>query len=238
MTGVGGGSLMTPLLILVFRIHPQSAVGTDLLYAAITKSVGTLVHGRKGSVDWRVVARLASGSLPATLVTLAFLSWYGSPSHDTARLISIALGVALLLTAPSVFFRRELQAWSHRHAGELTEKQAAIWTIVLGALLGVMVTISSVGAGAIGMTVLILLYPNLPTAKLVGSDIAHAVPLTFIAGMGHWWMGSVQIPMLVSLLCGSIPGIILGSLCIGAVNERVQRSVLAAVLFIVGWRLI
>lgn len=104
MTGVGGGSLMTPLLILVFRIHPQSAVGTDLLYAAITKSVGTLVHGRKGSVDWRVVARLASGSLPATLVTLAFLSWYGSPSHDTARLISIALGVALLLTAPSVFF--------------------------------------------------------------------------------------------------------------------------------------
>lgn len=238
MTGVGGGSLMTPLLILLFKIHPQSAVGTDLLYAAVTKLVGTTVHGTRGSVDWRVVGRLAAGSIPATLATLVFLHGYGSPSHDTTNLISTSLGIALLLTAPSVFFRRQLQAWSHRHAGELSPSRAAGLTIVLGALLGVMVTISSVGAGAIGMTVLILLYPSLPTAKLVGSDIAHAVPLTLIAGMGHWYMGSVQVPMLVSLLIGSIPGIILGSLCVGAVNERIQRSLLAAVLFVVGWRLV
>ncbi|GBR12112.1 sulfite exporter TauE/SafE family protein [Asaia spathodeae] len=238
MTGVGGGSLMTPLLILLFKVHPQAAVGTDLLYAAITKSVGTLVHGHRGAVEWRVVLRMLAGSLPATLIALLFLHWYGSPSHDTTKLVSTALGVALLITAPSVFFRKELQAWSHRHAGELSQRSAAILTVVLGAVLGVMVTLSSVGAGAIGMTVLILLYPSLSTARLVGSDIAHAVPLTLIAGMGHWWLGAVKIPMLVSLLCGSIPGIILGSLCVGQVNERVQRTVLAAVLFIVGWRLV
>lgn len=238
MTGVGGGSLMTPLLILLFKVHPQAAVGTDLLYAAITKSVGTLVHGHRSSVDWRVVGRMLSGSLPATLIVLLLLHWHGSPSHDTTRLVATALGVALLITAPSVLFRKELQSWSHRHAGRLSDRQAVALTVVLGAVLGIMVTLSSVGAGAIGMTVLILLYPSLSTARLVGSDIAHAVPLTFIAGMGHWALGAVKISMLVSLLCGSIPGIVIGSLCVGAVNERVQRVVLAVVLFIVGWRLV
>ncbi|AQS88852.1 hypothetical protein AA101099_2183 [Neoasaia chiangmaiensis NBRC 101099] len=238
MTGVGGGSLMTPLLILLFRIHPQTAVGTDLLYAAITKSVGTIVHGRRGVVDWRVVLRLSSGSIPATLLSLLVLQHYGSPSHDASHIITVSLGIALLLTAPSVFFRHQLQQWSHRKAGSVSERATGLLTVALGFALGVMVTFSSVGAGAIGVTILILLYPRLPTASIVGSDIAHAVPLTLIAGMGHWWLGSVHGQMLASLLCGSIPGIILGSLCVGLVHERVQRSLLAAVLFIVGARMI
>lgn len=238
MTGVGGGSLMTPLLILVFKVHPLSAVGTDLLYAAVTKSVGTIVHGRRGSVNWRVVLRLASGSIPGTLLTLALLHHFGSPSRDASRLITLSLGVALLVTAPSILFRRQLQDWSRHKAGSMSENTTHIVTVLFGLALGIMVSISSVGAGAIGMVVLLLLYPKLPTATIVGSDIAHAVPLTLIAGMGHWAMGDVNTLLLTSLLTGSIPGIVLGSLCVGRVSERIQRGVLATVLTVVGARLL
>jgi len=238
MTGVGGGSLMTPLLILLFRIHPQTAVGTDLLYAAITKLVGTFVQHQRGVVDWRVVGRLAAGSMPASLLSLILLHHLGSPSHDTSHFITVVLGIALLATAPSVLFRHKLQTWSHKQRAPLSDRATLFLTVLLGFVLGVVVTISSVGAGAIGVTVLILLYPGLSTARIVGADIAHAVPLTFIAGAGHWIMGDVNLPMLVSLLCGSIPGIILGSLCVGRVHEGVQRSVLAAILFIVGFRMV
>lgn len=238
MTGVGGGSLMTPLLILVFGVHPQAAVGTDLLYAAITKSVGTLAHGRRGVIDWLAVGTMAAGSVPATLLTLWWLHRLGSPSHDTSDIVRVALGVALLLTVPSVLFRPWLQKWSLGRGASIPPWMVRPLTIVLGACLGVMVTISSVGAGAIGVTALILLYPSFSTARIVGSDIAHAVPLTLIAGAGHWVMGDVRLPMLMSLLCGSIPGILLGSACVNAVSDRVQRGILATVLLIVGARMV
>lgn len=238
MTGVGGGSLMTPLLILLFGVHPQTAVGTDLLYASATKFVGTGIHGFKGSVDWKVVTRLCAGSIPASILSLVFLHYLGMPSSTTSRIISVTLGIALLLTAPSVLFREKIRAWASRRSKPLGEKSTAFLTVFLGFLLGVLVSLSSVGAGAIGVTVLIMLYPTLPTAKIVGSDIAHAVPLTLIAGSGHWLMGAINVPMLLSLLAGSIPGIILGSLFIGKVNETVQRSVLATILLVVGLRLV
>ncbi|WP_041247064.1 sulfite exporter TauE/SafE family protein [Komagataeibacter medellinensis] len=234
MTGVGGGSLMTPLLILLFKVHPQAAVGTDLLYAALTKTVGTLVHGRRQSVEWRVVGRLALGSIPATLLTIAILHWAGSPSAQVTHVISVALGIALLITAPSVLFRQRLQALSGRRAGQLSPAMTGYLTTLLGGMLGVMVTLSSVGAGAIGMAALIFLYPAIELRRLVGSDIAHAVPLTAIAGMGHWWIGDIDMNLLASLLCGSIPGIILGSLCVGIVPDRVQRVILAVILVTVG----
>ncbi|GAB6968514.1 sulfite exporter TauE/SafE family protein [Komagataeibacter kakiaceti JCM 25156] len=238
MTGVGGGSLMTPLLILLFRVHPQAAVGTDLLYAAITKVVGTLVHGRSQSVAWPVVGRLAMGSVPATLATIGVLHWAGSPSAQVTHVISVALGVALLITAPSVLFRHRLQALSRRKAGQISPAMTAGLTTALGVVLGVMVTLSSVGAGAIGMAALVFLYPGLEVRCLVGSDIAHAVPLTAIAGMGHWWIGDIDGELLFSLLCGSVPGIILGSLCVGLIPDRVQRTILAAILITVGLKVI
>ncbi|AEI37968.1 MAG: sulfite exporter TauE/SafE family protein [Zymomonas mobilis subsp. pomaceae] len=238
MTGVGGGSLMTPLLILVFGIHPQTAVGTDLLYASITKSVGTGVHGFKKSVDWPVVMRLCAGSVPAAALSLWFLHSLGMPSATTSRIISVTLGIALLLTAPSVLFREKIKAWASRNTRPLSPTTTSLLTVILGFVLGVLVSISSVGAGAIGVTVLVLLYPSIPTSRIVGSDIAHAVPLTLIAGFGHWLMGAVNVPMLLSLLLGSIPGIILGSLFTGHVRESVQRSTLAIVLLVVGLRLI
>ena len=236
-TGVGGGSLMTPLLVLLFGVPPTTAVGTDLLYAAATKSVGTLVHGLNRTVDWRVVRRLASGSTPATLLTLLLLS-RGALGPRIGPMIALILGVMLLLTAASLIFRRQFLAFAGPRLEGIAPRRTAALTVGIGAALGALVTISSVGAGALGVTALLLLYPRAPMARIVGSDIAHAVPLTLIAGAGHWWLGSVDGPLLLSLLCGSIPGIALGSHFAARVPDAVLRPLLAAVLTLVGARLV
>jgi len=238
MTGVGGGALMTPLLILLFGIHASTAVGTDLLYACATKTGGTAVHGLLRTVDWRVVRRLAAGSVPATGCTILALSFFDMHGHGTSRLITTLLALALLTTSLALVFRRQLLARYSERVGELGSGRISTLTIVVGAALGVMVTISSVGAGAIGVTMLLLLYPQLPTARIVGSDIAHAVPLTLIAGVGHWALGSIDWPLLGSLLVGSIPGIVLGSYVSYRLPDLVLRLTLAAVLFAVAMRLL
>lgn len=239
LTGVGGGSLMTPLLVLVFGIKPVTAVGTDLLYAAITKSGGSWVHHRHGNIDWRIVGLLAAGSVPATTLTLFLLSQIGVEGHGASHMISNALGVALLLTATSLIFRQQILAFAHRRAGHTpSDKQTAPLTVLVGAIVGALVSISSVGAGALGVTALSLLYPQLATRRVVGSDIAHAVPLTLVAGIGHWWLGSVDVPLLLNLLLGSLPGIALGSHLATRVPERGLRSLLATVLLLVGGKLI
>lgn len=234
MTGVGGGSLMTPLLVLLFGIHPSTAVGTDLLYASITKTGGTLVHGMNKTVDWRVTGRLAAGSLPAAIATVLLLHRFGAPPNSA--LISITLGLALILTAVSVVFRPLIVKFAAR-LGELGPNKVTVLTVLTGVALGVLVTISSVGAGALGVTALILLYPKLPTARIVGSDIAHAVPLTLVAGLGHLWLGSVNGVLLASLLVGSIPGVMIGSHFSARVPDKVLRPILAVALLLVGGRL-
>ena len=237
VTGVGGGSLMTPILILLFGIHPQTAVGTDLLYASATKSVGTTVHGLARSVDWRVVRRLACGSLPATVATIYVLSLLGPAGPETSTLITNVLGAALFVTAFSLIFRKNIVHFYERHIGELSDGRTRWLTVATGVTLGVLVTISSVGAGALGVTALILLYPKLPMVRIVGSDIAHAVPLTLASGIGHWLLGSLDVHLLVSLLFGSIPGIIIGSYIANRVSEVVLRMVLATVLTVVATQL-
>jgi hypothetical protein len=238
LTGVGGGSLMTPLLVLLFGIHPTTAVGTDLLYAAATKSVGTVVHGASGTVDWRIVGRLAAGSVPATILTLLVLAHVEKHIGAANHVITVVLGVALMATAVAILFRRIILAFFKDRVGAISQRRTTVLTIVLGAILGVLVSLSSVGAGAIGVTVLLILYPSLPVGRLVGSDIAHAVPLTLIAGVGHWLIGSVDLHLLVSLLIGSIPGIIVGSLVASRVPDRVLRPILAGTLALVGGRLV
>jgi uncharacterized membrane protein YfcA len=238
MTGVGGGSLMTPLLVLLFNVHPATAVGTDLLYAAATKGVGTLVHGFKGTVDWAIAARLAAGSVPATVATLYFLGTLGTRTAGVSSAISVVLGVALLLTAVSLVFRRRLAEFASRHAGTISARTQGRLTIATGAVLGILVSLTSVGAGAIGVTVLLLLYPTLPLKRIVGADIAHAVPLTLIAGMGHWLLGSVDWSMLLALLLGSVPGIVAGSVLSSRIPEPWLRPVLAATMALVGTRLL
>ena len=238
LTGVGGGSLMTPILVLMFRFHPATAVGTDLLYAAITKSSGTLVHGLRKNIDWRIVSRLALGSVPATAISIGSLALYGKKDATTSALISNVLGGALMLTALALIYRSRILAYCQQHMPALSERDIRRLTILMGALLGVMVSVSSVGAGAIGVTVLLILYPAIPTARLVGSDIAHAVPLTLIAGIGHWFLGDINMPLLLSLLAGSIPGIMLGSQMILRIPERLLRQIMAVTLILVAGRLL
>jgi hypothetical protein len=238
MTGVGGGSLMTPLLILLFGVHPATAVGTDLLYAAATKTGGSLVHGYARSIDWGVVRRLATGSGPATLVTLAVLSHFNLSGDAARNLITLVLSVALLATAFVLVFGEAIVAAYRARVAELDSQSTAVNTVLVGLVLGVLVSISSVGAGAIGVIALIMLYPQLPMARIVGSDIAHAVPLTLIAGTGHWMMGSVDWHIIGSLLAGSLPGIFVGSYFAIRVPERALRLVLATTLFVVASRIV
>jgi uncharacterized protein len=239
LTGVGGGSLMTPLLVLLFGIHPATAVGTDLLYAAITKAGGTVVHSKKGHVNWRITGLLASGSIPASMLTIWALSYLPKQSPAISHIISISLGIALLLTACAIIFRQNLQRYALSHAEDSTHtKLQEPITVAIGVVLGILVTISSVGAGALGVAVLFFLYPKLPAIRIVGSDLAHAVPLTLIAGLGHWAIGSVDWSLLGSLLIGSLPGIWLGSHASAKVPERILRPMLAIMLVLVGSKLI
>jgi uncharacterized membrane protein YfcA len=238
LTGVGGGSLMTPLLVLVFGIHPSTAVGTDLLYAAATKTVGTGVHGFKGTVQWDIVGRLAIGSVPATAVTLWLLSQNARHGPPANGLITTTLGWALMVTAIAILFRTAIVGFFAAKSRVLSPIQTTGLTILLGAVLGALVSLTSVGAGALGMTVLLILYPKMDIAKLVGSDIAHAVPLTLLAGLGHWMMGSVNWQLLVSLLAGSVPGIVIGSLLASRTPDGVLRTILAATLALVGGKLL
>lgn len=238
LTGVGGGALMTPILILLFGVNPVTAVGTDLLYACLTKTGGSLVHSLHRTIEWRVVGRLALGSVPAALITLAALRLLDINSDATNELVRKILGPALILTALALVFRQPLVRFYSRHLTGFSPEQTRSLTIATGAVLGALVTISSVGAGALGVTALILLYPKLPVARIVGSDIAHAVPLTFVSGAGHWLLGSVDVAMLGSLLVGSLPGIIIASNLAPRTPEPLLRYLLAAVLALVALRLI
>lgn len=240
LTGVGAGALMTPLLVLVFGVSPAIAVGTDLLYAAITKSAGAWVHGRRGNVDWKLVCRLGAGSIPAALLTLAGLKAIGVESRQFSVLVTTALGGALAITALVLVFGERLRFG--RSQGSATASRSGRFripaTLAIGATLGALVTLTSVGAGALGMVALFALYPRFPVARLVGSDIAHAVPLTLVAGLGHAALGNIDYAMLMSLLAGSLPGIYLGSHAAGAVPEKILRNALAIVLLLVAGRLL
>ena len=237
LTGVGGGSLMTPLLVLMFGVSPHTAVGTDLLYAATTKVAGSAVHGWRETVDWKIVRRLATGSLPAAIVTLVMLSHFGKVDGAASKVILYALGGMLLLTSMATLFQRKLVYFARTHEGP-EPVDAGAYTVVLGAVLGVAVSISSVGAGAIGVTALLMLYPTLPLSRVVGTDIAHAVPLAFIGGIGHWMIGDVDVPLLANLLVGSIPGVIVGSLLSSRAPDNFLRPALATVLFVSALKLL
>ncbi len=238
LTGVGGGSLMTPLLVIVFGIHPAVAVGTDLLQVSVTKAAGSLVHGFQNTIDWRIVRRLATGSIPSTALTLLLLSRIDLHSPQAQGIITEVLGFSLIATAVALLMRKRLVKFSAGWTEGLSEPRRRLLTIASGALVGALVTMTSVGAGAIGTTVLILLYPRLPMPRLVGSDIAHAVPLTLIAGAGHWALGSIDWSLLGALLTGSIPGIIAGSYVSFRIPDFALRLILAIAMALAGTRMV
>lgn len=240
MTGVGGGSLMTPIL-LAFGIPPAKAVGTDLLYAAITKMGGIYVHQKQKNIDWRITGWLSAGSLPAALLTvLALYIWH----PDVKLLDSIikhALGFALMLTASAILFKKPIMDWVQANRSHWVLQPGPtlnLSTVITGVFLGVLVTLSSIGAGAVGTVALFLLYPLLPTSRLVGTEIAHAVPLTLIAGMGHAGLGNLNWELLLLLLAGSLPGIYIGSHLTGRIPDHILRPALALMLIVVGVKLV
>jgi uncharacterized protein len=252
LTGVGGGSLMTPILVLGFGIPPHIAVGTDLLYAAITKSAGAAAHhvvGKKNAesnglahdaatrhIDWRVLRLLGAGSISAALLTAWWLSGHLAEGANLAGLIKTVLGIALLLTAVAIVGRARLVAWSQARPGFRRHRDTL--TVVLGLVIGAMVTISSVGAGAVGVAALALLYPEKRMVEIVGTDIAHAVPLTLIAGLAHAKLGGVDLQLLAALLIGGLPGITIGSRLAAKIDERYLRALLTLLLTGLGAKLI
>ena len=243
LTGVGGGSLMTPLLIFGFGIKPHLAIGTDLLFAAFTKLGGTVSLARKRVIDWPVVGQMALGSVPATLITLQVLKSAGPANVDTQSVMTTTLGIALLLTAAATFYKalRGKAAPANINPDQLHRAtRARHWSlpVLFGALIGTLVTLTSVGAGAIGVIVLMLLYPALPLQRIVAADIAHAVPLTLVAGFGHAALGSVDWLLLAKLLAGSLPGIYLGTYLMHKTPDRVIRSLLSVLLAYAGAKLI
>lgn len=238
LTGVGGGAVMTPLLIFGFSVAPVIAVGTDLLFAAVTKFFGVFFHHNAGAIEWRVVALMAAGSVPAALVTTTFLHEING-AGGVDKMITTGLGIALIFTSFSLFFKKKVQEYGKQWGDGLSGRSQLLigaLTVIVGAALGVMVTITSVGAGALGVAILFFLYPRLPTVKVVGTDIAHAVLLTTIAGLGHFSIGSVNLGLLGQLLLGSIPGIYIGARLSTKVPEDVLRPVLAVMLLLVGVR--
>lgn len=233
ITGVGGGSLMTPILVLIFGVAPQTAIGTDLLFAALTKIVATALHHNAGSVDWRIVRRLAWGSLPAAALTLAWMNWSGAGRISDGALMG-AVAVALLITALGLLFKERLHAVGRHLRVDLPGRFKAVQrplTVFTGVVLGVLVTLTSVGAGALGTVALVYMYPlRLTPRLLVGTDLAHAIPLALLAGLGHLWLGNVDYPLLANLLLGSIPGVILGSKVAGWLPAKVLQQCIAVVL--------
>ena len=241
VTGVGGGSLMTPLLVLFFGISPATAVGTDLLYASLTKSLGGWVHGKRGTVDWKVVGLLSLGSLPAAITTILLLKYIALDEKTLRGLVTSVLSVALLATAIVLLFKEQIQKLGRSRDGtvyELHHRYLPAATIATGVIVGALVTVSSIGAGVLGTVALLFLYPRMPAVKVVGTDIVHAVPLTALAGMGHLALGTVNLVLLGSLLLGSLPGIYIGSHLSAKVPEKVLRPLLAVMLLIIGLKMV
>lgn len=240
LTGVGGGSLMTPIL-LWFNIPPSTAVGTDLLYAAFTKTGGIYAHNKKSNINWVITGWLSLGSIPAALLTLWVLNSIKTDVTALNTIIKHSLGWALLFTSIAIVFKKKLLDFSQKHAGDKFHRESKtqnLLTVAIGVMLGAMVTLTSIGAGALGTVTLFFLYPLLPTPKLVGTEIAHAVPLTLVAGIGHASMGNLDYGLLVQLLTGSLPGIYVGSMLSGKVPDLLLRNAIAMMLFFVGYNLV
>ena len=241
LTGVGGGSFMAPIMILAFGTAPETAVGTDLWFAGTTKLVGAWIHGNKGTIDKQIILRLLWGSLPTAVATLLWL-WASGTAQNHNLLMFRTLGATLIVTSIAAAFRKRIHAFGTRMRGERPiefKKLQPALTVIAGALLGFLVTFTSIGAGALGAVMLLYLYPiRLNAGTLVGTDIAHAIPLTLVAGVGHLFLGNVSGSLLAGLLIGSIPGIALGSLISIRAPDRIVRFAISVMLAMVGLKML
>ncbi len=241
LTGVGGGALMTPLLLLVFGVAPNFAVGTDLWFAVATKSIAAKMHYKSKLVDWQVVKRLWLGSLPSALLCLLWLRFYPN-SAGYFSFLKLCIAYVVLVMALGMLLQNRL----HRIGEHLRLSQAdqfkhwqAPLTILAGAVLGVLVTFTSIGAGALGAVMLTYLYPlRLTPSRLIATDILHAIPLALFAGLGHLLIGNVNFELLLYLLLGSIPGVVLGVKFSARLPPTLLRNILAVALLMISIKLL
>ncbi len=239
LTGMGGGALMTPMLILLGWARPVVAVGTDLVWGTLTKATGAFVHARQKTVDFSIVKRLAIGSVPGALLGLLFLSrlnTHGDKAMD--QMVVRLLGIALMCVALMLFLRPLRIRKQESAQAEATSDRFRKLTPVLGFVVGFLVSLTSVGSGSMIIACLVMVYPHTPLKRIVGSDIVHALILVGISALGHIGIGSVNVPLLGALLIGSIPGVWLGSKSTALVPEKVLRPALATLLFILGYKLL
>lgn len=230
ITGVGAGSLTTPMLIGI-GFPPAVAVGTDLLFASITKASAALRHHRLGNVNWHILGWLALGSLPGAAIVVGWIYFSHADTHLLAHAIRKVLAVALIFSAIAIAlmpFLRRHQPVENGHSNNVPARKLP--TFLFGLCLGGLVALTSVGAGAIGVSVLTGLYPMLLARRIVGTDIVHAVPLTLVSGLGHAGMGNLDVTLLVALLAGSVPGILIGSRLTGHIPDWFLRVILAITL--------
>nr|WP_315044056.1 sulfite exporter TauE/SafE family protein [uncultured Moraxella sp.] len=239
VTGVGGGSLMTPILIMLLKVEPHIAVGTDLLYAAISKFFGGVVHFKKSNVVWSIVLWIAIGSIPASIATNYLVATYLGNINAIKTIMTLILGAMLMVTGVSLIFRNRIEAFFDKYRKTAKTHHLAVHIpkyklALMGVLLGVVVTLSSVGAGAFGVMALVLIFPQLPMIRIIGSDVVHAVLLTLVAGLGHLFTGSVDFHMLTFLLIGAIPAVIVGTLVSSKLPEKKLRPILGVTLLLLG----
>lgn len=237
MTGVGAGSLMTPFLITHIGVPPALAVGTDLLFASITKASAAWPHHNFGNVNWRLVGWLAAGSVPGSLAMLALLRFTDPDVQSMSRMIKQALVAALVLSSIAILLYPLITRGHDQPDNPVDVPVKQVATLLLGVLLGSIVTLTSVGAGAIGVVILTLLYPTLKTRRLIGTDIVHAVPLTLVSGLGHMSMGNTNFALLGILLAGSLPGIAIGARLTGKLPDWLLRVCLSAILCFAAYQL-
>ena len=241
LTGVGGGSVMTPILMLVFGQPPAVAVGTDLMFSASTKLVATASFGFSRRVDWPIVGRLVIGSVPAASAVIIWFWFNGRPPGVVDQIIARCLAVILALAAVALLMQDFLRRLGLRYTAiwlQSADRQKVVLTIIAGALLGFGVTMTSVGAGAVGVAVLVALYPlRLTSDRLVATDIAHALPITAIAAAGHATLGHVDLRVLSCLLMGSIPGVLLATHASIRLRPQITRTLIAVMLALASARL-
>ncbi|SEG23551.1 sulfite exporter TauE/SafE family protein [Marinobacterium lutimaris] len=241
LTGIGGGALMTPILIVLFGIPPFVAVSTDLLYAAVTKCGGVVSYARNKLVQWKIVGFLLLGSIPGSLFTLNYLEGLEG-LEQVEHLMNMTLGVSLVLTSVAVFMRARIRDLAGSLRDNPFTSSVRRWrpaiTVITGFALGAMVTLSSVGAGALGTALLIVLYPRMTMPAIVGTDLVHAVVLTSVAGAGHYQMGGVDLELLLYLLAGSLPGVFVGSHFGVRLSPRLMQPIMGSLLMVIGLRFV
>ncbi len=244
LTGIGGGSLMTPLL-LVFGVPVHIAVGTDLCYAAITKVSGVIAHHRNKNVNWRIVFMMATGSLPGVLIGIVLLQYTADNRHYYDEIITYVLGAMLIISSLSIFFHGYFKVKGNKFSkntelktNEVNNTKGTICCIGFGVCTGVLVTLSSVGAGVIGTAVLFFAFPAMLAKRVIGTEIAHAVPLTLIASFGHLYLGNVDFKLLCYLVIGSVPGVFFSTYLLKYLPVNLIKYILATMLLFFGVRYI